>query len=148
MSRFSAATQAWFDASFHAPTAAQTGAWDALGAGRNALVVAPPGSGTTRAAFLWSNARLAAEPLPADAGRRCRVVYVSPMKALAVDVERNLRAPLVGIRHAATRLGLPEPDIRVGVRSDEGPREIVERADLVVDGIAGMQRVLAELDDR
>ena len=105
MSRFSAATQAWFDASFQAPTAAQQGAWDAIGAGRHALVVAPTGSGKTLAAFLWSLDRLASEPAPAEPQRRCRVLYVSPLKALAVDVERNLRAPLAGIRHAATRLG-------------------------------------------
>ena len=121
--RFSPATQAWFDASFQAPTAAQTGAWDAIGAGRNALVVAPTGSGKTLAAFLWSIDRLASEALPTDSARRCRVLYVSPMKALAVDVERNLRAPLVGIRHAATRLGLPEPEIRVGVRSGDTPAD-------------------------
>ncbi len=123
MSRFSAATQAWFDASFQAPTAAQQGAWDAIGAGRHALVVAPTGSGKTLAAFLWSIDRLASEPAPAEPQRRCRVLYVSPMKALAVDVERNLRAPLAGIRHAATRLGLPEPDLTVGVRSGDTPAD-------------------------
>ena len=121
--RFSTATQAWFDASFAAPTAAQQGAWDAVSAGRNALVVAPTGSGKTLAAFLWSIDRLAAEPPPAEPQRRCRVLYVSPMKALAVDVERNLRAPLAGIRHAATRLGLPEPDLTVGVRSGDTPAD-------------------------
>jgi ATP-dependent Lhr-like helicase len=123
VSRFSAATQAWFDASFQAPTAAQQGAWDAIGAGRHALVVAPTGSGKTLAAFLWSSDRLASEPAPAEPQRRCRVLYVSPMKALAVDVERNLRAPLAGIRHAATRLGLPEPDLTVGVRSGDTPAD-------------------------
>jgi len=123
VSRFSAATQAWFDASFQAPTAAQQGAWDAIGAGRHALVVAPTGSGKTLAAFLWSIDQLASEPAPAEPQRRCRVLYVSPMKALAVDVERNLRAPLAGIRHAATRLGLPEPDLTVGVRSGDTPAD-------------------------
>jgi ATP-dependent Lhr-like helicase len=123
VSRFSAATQAWFDASFQAPTAAQQGAWDAIGAGRHALVVAPTGSGKTLAAFLWSIDRLASEPAPAEPQRRCRVLYVSPMKALAVDVERNLRAPLAGIRHAATRLGLPEPDLTVAVRSGDTPAD-------------------------
>ncbi len=120
---FSPATQAWFDASFDAPTAAQTGAWDAISAGRNALVVAPTGSGKTLAAFLWSIDRLAAAPPPEQPQRRCRVLYISPMKALAVDVERNLRAPLTGIRHAATRLGLPEPDLTVGVRSGDTPAD-------------------------
>ena len=74
-------------------------------------MVAPTGSGKTLAAFLASLDRLAATGPPADPQRRCRVLYVSPLKALAVDVERNLRAPLTGIRQAAQRLGLPEPDI-------------------------------------
>ncbi|HEY4315834.1 MAG TPA: DEAD/DEAH box helicase, partial [Actinomycetes bacterium] len=124
--RFSPATQAWFDASFAAPTAAQEGAWDAIAAGKHALVVAPTGSGKTLAAFLASIDRLASEARPAEPQRRCRVLYVSPMKALAVDVERNLRAPLAGIRHAANRLGLPPdqvPDLTVGVRSGDTPAD-------------------------
>ena len=106
LERFGRATREWFGAAFAAPTAAQAGAWRAIGAGRHALVVAPTGSGKTLAAFLWSLDRLAREPVPADPKRRCRVLYVSPLKALAVDVERNLRAPLAGIRHAAARLGV------------------------------------------
>src|SRR5690349_12105383 len=117
---FGPATREWFRAAFAAPTAAQTGAWQAIGGGRNALVVAPTGSGKTLSAFLWSLDRLASEP-PPPRKQRCRVLYVSPLKALAVDVERNLRAPLAGIRHAAARLGLPEPDLTVGVRSGDTP---------------------------
>src|SRR3954463_12356260 len=98
LSRFSEPTRAWFAAAFAAPTPAQVGAWEAIAAGRHALVVAPTGSGKTLAAFLWAIDRLATEPRPADKLRRCRVLYVSPLKALAVDVERNLRAPLTGIR--------------------------------------------------
>jgi ATP-dependent Lhr-like helicase len=98
LEQFAPATREWFRAAFAAPTAAQAGAWRAIGAGRNALVVAPTGSGKTLAAFLWSLDRLSREPAPEDARRRCRVLYVSPLKALAVDVERNLRAPLTGIR--------------------------------------------------
>ena len=98
---FSPATRDWFRGAFAAPTAAQEGAWAAAQAGRHALVVAPTGSGKTLAAFLWALDRLAAEPPPDDPRRRCRVLYVSPLKALAVDVERNLRAPLAGIRQAA-----------------------------------------------
>ncbi|MDQ1617562.1 MAG: ATP-dependent helicase Lhr and Lhr-like helicase [Actinomycetota bacterium] len=120
---FSPATRAWFEGSFHAPTAAQVGAWQAIGGGDNALVVAPTGSGKTLAAFLWSIDRLASTPRPEQAQRRCRVLYISPMKALAVDVERNLRAPLTGIRHAATRLGLPEPDLTVATRSGDTPAD-------------------------
>ncbi|MGC4769494.1 Lhr family helicase [Micromonospora sp. DT44] len=120
---FGPATRAWFDAAFAAPTAAQTGAWQSVSAGRNALVVAPTGSGKTLAAFLWSLDRLAREPAPTEARQRCRVLYVSPLKALAVDVERNLRAPLAGIRQAATRLGVPPPDITVGMRTGDTPAD-------------------------
>jgi ATP-dependent Lhr-like helicase len=118
---FSASTRAWFEAAFAAPTAAQVGAWEAIAAARHALVVAPTGSGKTLAAFLWSIDRLATEPRPAEKTRRCRVLYVSPLKALAVDVERNLRAPLTGIRHTAERLGAEVPEISVGVRSGDTP---------------------------
>jgi ATP-dependent Lhr-like helicase len=119
---FSAATREWFAAAFAAPTAAQAGAWRAIGAGRHALVVAPTGSGKTLAAFLWSLDRLASTP-PEDPARRCRVLYVSPLKALAVDVERNLRAPLTGIRQAAARLGEPKPDIAVAMRTGDTPAD-------------------------
>jgi len=193
MEGFGAATRAWFEAVFAAPTEAQAGAWRAISKGSHALVVAPTGSGKTLAAFLWALDRLAHAPsatgdgaavggktprgsamgesatgegaateaasgeagvrkagsaqggwkrgaVPAGrsarggrgvsarlrtqaqreaAQRRCRVLYVSPLKALAVDVERNLRAPLVGIRHTAERLGVEVPEIRVGVRSGD-----------------------------
>ena len=123
LERFSPATRAWFSGAFAAPTAAQEGAWDAVSSGRDALVVAPTGSGKTLAAFLWSLDRLASSPVPEEPTPRCRVLYVSPLKALAVDVERNLRAPLTGIRQAAHRLGLPVPDVRVGVRSGDTPAD-------------------------
>ncbi|MDN3292725.1 ATP-dependent helicase [Streptomyces ficellus] len=118
---FSPATRAWFTGAFSAPTSAQEGAWRAIGEGSDVLVVAPTGSGKTLAAFLASLDRLASTPPPADAKRRCRVLYVSPLKALAVDVERNLRSPLTGIRQESVRLGLPEPEIRVGIRSGDTP---------------------------
>ncbi|MFG3704983.1 ATP-dependent helicase [Micromonospora sp. NPDC047670] len=123
MAGFGAATREWFSAAFAAPTAAQVGAWGSVAAGRNALVVAPTGSGKTLAAFLWSLDRLAREPAPADRRHRCRVLYVSPLKALAVDVERNLRAPLAGIRQAATRLGIAPPEITVGMRTGDTPAD-------------------------
>ena len=123
MPSFSAATQAWLDGAFDAPTPAQLGAWDAIARGEHTLVVAPTGSGKTLAAFLSALDRLAAEPVPADPLRRCRVLYVSPLKALAVDIERNLRAPLAGIRQAAARLGEPPPDITVGMRSGDTPAD-------------------------
>ncbi|MEV5707835.1 ATP-dependent helicase [Actinoallomurus sp. NPDC052274] len=121
--RFSAPTRAWFTGAFAAPTTAQTGAWEAIARGDNTLVVAPTGSGKTLAAFLWSLDRLASTPAPEDPKRRCRVVYVSPLKALAVDIERNLRAPLTGLRQTARRLGLDEPDIGVSVRSGDTPAD-------------------------
>ena len=127
LGRFSPATRAWFTSAFEQATAAQIGAWDAISSGQHALVVAPTGSGKTLAAFLWALDGLA-EPVPDDAApldpkARCRVLYVSPLKALAVDVERNLRSPLTGIRREAVRLGLPEPDITVGVRSGDTPAD-------------------------
>jgi ATP-dependent Lhr-like helicase len=121
LARFSPATRAWFGSAFEAATAAQVGAWDAISSGQHALVVAPTGSGKTLAAFLWALDRVAATPPPEDPRLRCRVLYVSPQKALAVDVERNLRSPLTGIRRESVRLGLPEPDITVGVRSGDTP---------------------------
>ncbi|PNE30522.1 DEAD/DEAH box helicase [Streptomyces eurocidicus] len=118
---FSPATRSWFTGAFTAPTAAQSGAWRAIGRGSDVLVVAPTGSGKTLAAFLASLDRLASTPPPAEARKRCRVLYVSPLKALAVDVERNLRSPLTGIRQESVRLGLPEPEVRVGIRSGDTP---------------------------
>ncbi|MGH3871050.1 MAG: ATP-dependent helicase [Pseudonocardiaceae bacterium] len=120
---FSAATREWFGGAFAAPTAAQQGAWRAVAGGEHALVVAPTGSGKTLAAFLWALDQLAVAGPPADPMRRCRVLYISPLKALAVDVERNLRSPLAGIRQATHRLGLPQPDIRVAMRTGDTPAE-------------------------
>lgn len=118
---FSPATRGWFAGAFSAPTAAQEGAWRAIGEGSDVLVVAPTGSGKTLAAFLAALDTLASVPPPAEAKKRCRVLYVSPLKALAVDVERNLRSPLTGIRQESVRLGLPEPEVRVGIRSGDTP---------------------------
>ncbi|MEU2752085.1 ATP-dependent helicase [Streptomyces collinus] len=118
---FSPATRAWFTGAFSAPTAAQAGAWQAIHEGSDVLVVAPTGSGKTLAAFLAALDQLASTPPPADPKKRCRVLYVSPLKALAVDVERNLRSPLTGIRQESVRLGLPEPEVKVGIRSGDTP---------------------------
>ena len=116
---FSTLTREWFTGAFAEPTAAQTGAWASIAGGDNTLVIAPTGSGKTLAAFLWALDRLASSPASADPKQRCRVLYISPLKALAVDIERNLRAPLAGIRQVAQRRGLPEPDIRVAVRTGD-----------------------------
>ncbi|MEW9531492.1 ATP-dependent helicase [Microbispora sp. NPDC049125] len=144
---FSPVTRQWFTGAFAAPTAAQEGAWSSIARGDNTLVVAPTGSGKTLAAFLWAIDRLAVERAAAPearetpettgaraGGRRgrgkaagperlCRVVYVSPLKALAVDVERNLRAPLTGIRQTALRTGAPVPEISVAIRSGDTAAE-------------------------
>ena len=121
LSRFSEPTRTWFAAAFAEPTPAQVGAWEAIGAGQHALVVAPTGSGKTLSAFLWSLDRLLTSERPADKTKRTRVLYVSPLKALAVDVERNLRSPLTGIRHTGDRLGQQVPEVTVGVRSGDTP---------------------------
>ncbi|MFE3058632.1 ATP-dependent helicase [Nocardia sp. NPDC059239] len=118
MHRFSPATREWFDGAFPAPTAAQLGAWESIAAGQHTLVIAPTGSGKTLSAFLWAIDQLATRE-PAEGPRKTSVLYISPLKALAVDVERNLRAPLVGITQTAKRLGVAAPEIRVGVRSGD-----------------------------
>ncbi len=120
---FAPATLDWLAGAFVAPTPAQVGAWAAIAAGDHTLVVAPTGSGKTLAAFLSALDRLARDPIPEQVARRCRVLYVSPLKALAVDVERNLRSPLAGIRQASIRRGLPEPDITVAMRSGDTPAD-------------------------
>ncbi|WP_153415136.1 ATP-dependent helicase [Nocardia macrotermitis] len=118
MDQFSRPTQEWFDGAFPAPTAAQLGAWRAIAAGEHTLVIAPTGSGKTLSAFLWAIDQLAGRSAT-DEARGTGVLYISPLKALAVDVERNLRAPLVGVTQTAKRLGLPAPEISVGVRSGD-----------------------------
>jgi ATP-dependent Lhr-like helicase len=131
LERFGPATQDWFRGAFAAPTAAQLGAWDAISHGKHALVVAPTGSGKTLSAFLWAIDRIfhekdAASPAAASSKKRSaasasptRVLYISPLKALGVDVERNLRSPLVGIGQSARRLGITVPGVSVGVRSGD-----------------------------
>src|SRR5579864_9525259 len=117
--QFSAATRAWFESTFAAPTAAQAQGWAAIGRGEHTLILAPTGSGKTLAAFLWCLDQLGTQPVPQNKKQRCRVLYVSPLKALAHDVERNLKAPLVGIGLAAQRLGLKPPDIQVALRTGD-----------------------------
>ena len=124
LDRFTPATQDWFRGAFPAPTAAQAGAWEAISAGRHALVVAPTGSGKTLSAFLWAidsvfRERMTETESPKKDGSRTRILYISPLKALGVDVERNLRSPLIGIGQSARRLGVPAPAVTVGVRSGD-----------------------------
>ncbi|CDO27801.1 ATP-dependent helicase [Mycolicibacterium porcinum] len=117
LARFSALTREWFTAAFPVPTAAQAQAWSAIAEGHNTLVIAPTGSGKTLAAFLWAIDELARSNAEPRSGTT--VLYVSPLKALAVDVERNLRTPLTGITRVAERHGVPAPSISVGVRSGD-----------------------------
>ncbi|GGD61922.1 ATP-dependent helicase [Microbacterium murale] len=137
LERFTPATQDWFRGAFSAPTPAQAGAWDAISAGRHALVVAPTGSGKTLSAFLWAIDRVfrertdAGDAAPAKGTARTRILYISPLKALGVDVERNLRSPLVGIGQSARRLGMAAPSVSVGVRS--GDTTSSDRRKLVSD---------------
>ncbi|AJT43117.1 DEAD/DEAH box helicase [Psychromicrobium lacuslunae] len=134
MAQFSPPTRDWFLAAFSQPTPAQQGAWQAISAGANALVVAPTGSGKTLAAFLWaldtlvkegtgaaqpSNRSNSAKGSQNTAPKGSKVLYISPLKALGVDVERNLRAPLIGLTQTAARLGIEVPSISVGVRSGD-----------------------------
>lgn len=127
MNEFAAPTREWFLGAFGTPTPAQSGAWTAIAGGAHSLVVAPTGSGKTLAAFLWALDGLIAraekpqKTKQSDAKLGTRVLYISPLKALGVDVERNLRAPLIGITQTATRLGLDAPRVSVGVRSGDTP---------------------------
>ena len=123
LGRFSAITREWFASTFDAPTPAQASAWAAIADGHNTLVIAPTGSGKTLAAFLWALDTLASLTAVTSSDRpaRTRVLYVSPLKALAVDVERNLRTPLAGLTRIAERTGHRAPDVSVGVRSGDTP---------------------------
>jgi len=121
LDRFSPLVRDWFTGSFAEPTPAQAGAWDAIGRGENTLVVAPTGSGKTLAAFLSAIDTLVTAPAAEAGARKCSVLYLSPLKALAVDVERNLRSPLVGIGSLAARSGVQIPGISVAVRSGDTP---------------------------
>lgn len=136
LARFTPATQEWFRGAFAAPTPAQVGAWSAIADGRHSLVVAPTGSGKTLSAFLWAidrvfRERATAVESPDASGHRTRILYISPLKALGVDVERNLRSPLIGIGQAARRLGAPAPEVTVGVRSGDTPAK--DRRRLLTD---------------
>ncbi|MDX1481392.1 MAG: DEAD/DEAH box helicase, partial [Woeseiaceae bacterium] len=135
MTVFHAATQRWFDDNFQGPTDVQARGWPRIAAGNNALLVAPTGSGKTLAAFLAGIDRLGAATGEREKG--VRVLYVSPLKALVYDIERNLRAPLIGIGRVAERLGLPFRSPTVAVRTgDTSQRErrlqAKEPADILV----------------
>jgi ATP-dependent Lhr-like helicase len=123
---FTEPTRAWFTGTFPSPTPAQEGGWPAIAAGAHTLIHAPTGSGKTLAAFLWGIDSLLREPGDTEG---VRLLYVSPLKALAYDIERNLRAPLAGIGNAAARLGVDIPRLEVGMRTGDTPPQ--ERRRLV-----------------
>jgi ATP-dependent Lhr-like helicase len=122
---FHPAVAAWFGATFASPTPAQRMGWPAIARGESTLILAPTGSGKTLAAFLWCINRLVFGPPPLAASR-CRVLYISPLKALAVDVERNLRAPLAGIFAAARERGDAAQEVAIAIRTGDTPAK--ERA--------------------
>ena len=138
LNKFHAPVAAWFRDVFAEPTVVQQQAWEVISAGENALVVAPTGSGKTLAAFLWSLSKLTAPssffdatqpPAQKSTGGGTKVLYISPLKALGVDVDRNLAAPLAGIARTAAAMDIPVAPVRVGVRSGDTPQ--AERAKLL-----------------
>jgi ATP-dependent Lhr-like helicase len=122
---FHPAVAAWVREQFDSPTDVQLRGWEAIGRGGHVLLGAPTGSGKTLAAFLSGIDQLFRAPEP-EPGERLRLLYLSPLRALNYDIERNLRAPLQGIRRHAERLGLEVPELRVGVRTGDTPQS--ERA--------------------
>src|SRR5579872_1043345 len=121
MEFFHAEVREWFGAAFAAPTRPQRLGWPAIARGESTLILAPTGSGKTLAAFLWCLDRLMFAPPPAKEAR-CRVLYVSPLKALAVDVERNLRAPLAGIAEVAAAKNVPYTAPAIAIRTGDTPQ--------------------------
>src|SRR3954464_9041544 len=117
---FHPAVREWFEAVFSEPTAPQLLGWPAIARGDSTLILAPTGTGKTLAAFLWCIDRLMFRPQP-PAAERCRVLYISPIKALAVDVERNLRAPLVGVAQMARKLDVSVYEPAVAIRTGDPP---------------------------
>lgn len=117
---FKPAVREWFNAAFAGPTRPQILGWPPISRGDSTLILVPTGSGKTLAAFLWCINRLMFAPQTAEL-QRCRVVYISPIKALAVDVERNLRAPLVGVAQATQRLGIAYNEATVAICTGDTP---------------------------
>lgn len=123
---FHPVTAEWFKAVFDAPTAPQRMGWPVIARGDNALILAPTGTGKTLTAFLWCLDRLMLHGAAEGKKKGCRIVYVSPLKALAVDVERNLRSPLAGMANMARRMNVPFREPGISVRTGDTPQK--ERA--------------------
>src|SRR5262249_14560312 len=117
---FHRAVRQWFSGAFAAPTRPQALGWPPIARGESTLILAPTGSGKTLAAFLWCLDRLMFAPTPPKR-ERCRVLYISPLKALAVDVERNLRAPRAGVAGVADALGMPYVAPSIAIRTGDTP---------------------------
>jgi len=155
LASFNPATRAWFEATFQTPTRAQELAWPAIALGESVLVLAPTGSGKTLAAFLAAIDRLmftveGALPPHTPGKPATRIVYVSPLKALAVDIERNLREPLVGITRQAQRLGIPYREPTVAIRTGDTPsreraRYQREPADILITTPESLYLILTSL---
>ena len=126
-SLFHPAVAAWFDQTFAAPTAAQAQAWPAIRKGRHVLIAAPTGSGKTLAAFMAAIDALVRQGVQGALRDETQIVYVSPLKALSNDIQRNLEAPLAGIRATLRAQGLPDVDIRTWVRTGDTPAGERER---------------------
>src|SRR3954468_10376590 len=120
LEQFHPAVQQWFAAVFPDATRPQILGWPAIAQGESTLILAPTGTGKTLAAFMWAINRLMFSPVP-EPTQRCRILYLSPIKALAVDVERNLRAPLVGIANEARKLGVEFHEPTIAVRTGDTP---------------------------
>ncbi len=134
---FHPVTKDWFNAVFDAPTAPQRQGWPVIARGESALILAPTGTGKTLTAFLWCLDRLMLDhgdrgsesvgrKSTGKGGWGCKVVYISPLKALAVDVERNLRSPLAGMANMARRMGVPFHEPLISIRTGDTPQR--ERA--------------------
>src|SRR5580700_7970115 len=123
---FHPVTAAWFKAVFDEPTAPQRMGWPAIARGESALILPPTGTGKTLAAFLWCLDRLMLQSTEPNRKKGCRIIYVSPLKALAVDVERNLRSPLAGMANMARRMGVAFHEPAISVRTGDTPQR--ERA--------------------
>src|SRR5579884_3991229 len=119
LSGFDPLIQQWFAEHFLSPTEPQILGWQEIAAGRDTLIAAPTGSGKTLAAFLVSIDRLCQAEAGPEPAAGPRVVYVSPLKALAVDIQQNLETPLREIREVAAELGLTVPPVRVAVRTGD-----------------------------
>src|ERR1700752_359193 len=119
MPEFLPFVRTWFTETFREATPPQRDGWEAIASGRDTLIVAPTGSGKTQAAFLWALDHLHRLGLEGKLEDRVSVVFVSPLRALNNDIEKNLREPLAGLRAAAEAAGLEPPQIPVAVRTGD-----------------------------